>query len=111
MCTRTYRRSVPGLSTHPDAEAEFLAAVAWYSERSPKTARRFLSLVRRTMQSIAASPTHGVPFDHGTRRRVLKQFPFSVIYLEDDNEVTIIAIAHARRRPSYWVDRIEPHGR
>lgn len=102
---------MPRFTTHPEAEAEFLAAVDWYAKRSPRTARRFLALVHNTTQSIAAAPTHGVPFEHGTRRRILKQFPFSVIYLEHSDEITVIAIAHAKRRPGYWYDRLETDSR
>jgi plasmid stabilization system protein ParE len=38
---------------------------------------------------------------YGTQRVVLKRYPFSVVYQELLNEIQIIAVAHAKRRPGY----------
>ena len=38
----------------------------------------------------------------GKRHRVLKRFPYSVFYEVQGSEVTILAVAHHRRKPSYW---------
>jgi hypothetical protein len=35
----------------------------------------------------------------------LQRFPYSVIYERIDEEFTVIAVAHAKRRPSYWLRR------
>jgi toxin ParE1/3/4 len=42
---------------------------------------------------------------YGTRRVVLQRFPFSLVYLDDPDVVTIIAIAQSKQRPGYWKDR------
>jgi hypothetical protein len=36
---------------------------------------------------------------------VTQRFPFSVIYLDDPELVTIVAVAHSKRKPGYW-DRV-----
>jgi toxin ParE1/3/4 len=38
----------------------------------------------------------------GNRRRVLHRFPYSVIYEAQGSTVTVLAVAHHRRRPGYW---------
>jgi plasmid stabilization system protein ParE len=48
-------------------------------------------------------PTH----HHGTRRFLLRRFPYSVIYRIEPAKIVIVAVAHGRRRPGYWKDRLE----
>lgn len=36
---------------------------------------------------------------HGKRRFVLDRFPFSIIYLDADEGVSIVAVAHRKRNP------------
>jgi hypothetical protein len=40
------------------------------------------------------------------RRFILPSFPYSIVFLELATEVRVIAVAHGRRKPGYWLDRI-----
>ena len=40
------------------------------------------------------------------RVRMLRKYPYLVLYHELDDEVEVIAIAHTSRRPGYWEDRL-----
>jgi hypothetical protein len=42
------------------------------------------------------------------RKRSLKRFPYHLIYLVQNQELLILAIAHHKRDPFYWIDRLEP---
>lgn len=46
------------------------------------------------------------PFLYGTQRVVLSRYPFYLIYRELLNEIQIVAVAHAKRRPDYWTNRL-----
>jgi len=46
-------------------------------------------------------------FGSALRRFVLQRFPFSIAYLIDGDHLIVLAIAHSRRRPLYWLDRID----
>ncbi len=39
------------------------------------------------------------------RRCVLPKFPYYVAYEVLASEVIVLAVAHARRRPFYWINR------
>ena len=91
---------------HPEAWAEFEAADEWYLSRSPDASIAFLSDVYGALESISQAPRRWPKHVHGTRRFVIHRFPFSVIYLDDADHVTIIAIAHSKRRPGYWKARV-----
>jgi hypothetical protein len=44
--------------------------------------------------------------EHGSRKFVLRRFPFAVVYREKEAVVQVLAIAHGHRRPWYWKDRL-----
>jgi hypothetical protein len=39
------------------------------------------------------------------RRRVLHKYPYSMFYVLEDGAIVIVAIAHHKRRPGYWLPR------
>jgi hypothetical protein len=41
------------------------------------------------------------------RALVGPRFPYSVVYLEDEDEIWVLAVAHAKRRPGYWRGRLK----
>ena len=47
-------------------------------------------------------PTIAAPDIH---RAGLKRFPFDVIYRVTPTQITVLAVAHHRRRPAYWAGR------
>jgi plasmid stabilization system protein ParE len=91
---------------HPAARREFLAADDWYAARSPEASAAFLAAISDALQNVTSSPQRWPGYLFGTRRFVLQRFPFSVIYLDDPDQVRVIAVAHAKRKPGYWKRRI-----
>jgi plasmid stabilization system protein ParE len=90
---------------HELARLEFLDNVAYYETIQVGLGERFRLSVEAAVARAAAMPFAGFPYNHGTRRVVLKKFPFSVIYLASPNEVVIFAVAHFKRKPGYWKSR------
>jgi plasmid stabilization system protein ParE len=86
----------------PAAEGDIADAFAWYRERSALAANAFRVAVFDTMDRIALAPLGRPADEDGNRNRVLHRFPYSVIYEVQDGTVTILAVAHHRRSPSYW---------
>jgi plasmid stabilization system protein ParE len=41
------------------------------------------------------------------RRCMLKRFPYLVAFVNRSDEVVVAAISHVRRRPLYWLTRVE----
>ncbi len=90
---------------HEEAAREFLAAVDWYLARNELVASRFAQQVTHAVQLIAQAPQRWPSYSHGTRRFVLRRFPFLVVYRELATVIQILAVAHAHRRPGYWKSR------
>jgi plasmid stabilization system protein ParE len=87
---------------HPDAEQEYLASLAWYKERSEDAALDFENQFHKAVSAIAEAPDRWPVYLTNFRRYVVRQFPFSIVYRSLDNEVFVLAVAHAHRRPGYW---------
>jgi toxin ParE1/3/4 len=93
-------------SFHPDAIEEAWLAARWYRERSPIAARRFVSELNEVIDKIVEAPQRWPHSPRGTRKIKLPCFPFLVIYREVQGAVLILAVAHGRRRPDYWKNRL-----
>jgi plasmid stabilization system protein ParE len=88
------------------AETEMAAAARYYESQSGGLGRRFLRHVRRTVDSIVANPRAGATVRGNVRRRIVRSFPFSVLYCVEPEEILVIAVMDLRRDPEYWLDRI-----
>jgi toxin ParE1/3/4 len=90
---------------HPEAIAEAQAAYRWYRERNRNAAAAFLAELDRAVKAISEDPARWPAHVHGTRRFLLRRFPFVVVYRQTDQTIEVIAVAHGRRRPDYWIER------
>ncbi len=90
---------------HPEARVDLQRAYSWYFERNPAAAVAFLAEVDRAIGQISAGPDHWPSYLSGSRRFVLRRFPFSVVYRVSGETVQVLAFAHGRRRPGYWRKR------
>jgi plasmid stabilization system protein ParE len=91
---------------HPAAFAEVQAAAEWYRQRSERAASGFLDEIDWAISQISSAPTRFPSFGFGTRRMLLRRFPYFVLFRETVTHLEVVAVAHGRRRPNYWRDRI-----
>ena len=90
---------------HPEAQAEYEAALAWYQARSARAAARFEVEVDRVAKLIAATPDSYPRYDDEHQFAILKRFPFSLVYQPHPGRVFIVAVAHSSRSAGYWRGR------
>jgi plasmid stabilization system protein ParE len=64
---------------HPEAQAEYDAALAWYQARSLRAAARFEAEVERVLGSIGGNPDLYSSCDDEHRFAVLRRYPYSVV--------------------------------
>lgn len=57
------------------------------------------------LDRIGEAPRTWPPYIAGTRRYLLRRFPFFVVFREVGDRVQIVAVAHARRQPGYLIGR------
>lgn len=92
---------------HPAAEAEYLESIAYYESKRPGLGATYLAEFERVMSAICEAPQRNpVERRPDVRRMRMKRFPFTILYREQANIVQVLAIAHHRRRPQYWLGRL-----
>ncbi|HEY3964253.1 MAG TPA: type II toxin-antitoxin system RelE/ParE family toxin [Planctomycetaceae bacterium] len=95
-----------------EARLEAVEAAAWYDHRKSGLGDRLLDEIEGVLSRILTDPESlpiwepAVGLDE-IRRCVLKRFPYVVIFVCRPKEVVVVAISHARRRPRYWVTRLD----
>lgn len=94
----------------PEASTELNEAVSWYDRRHLGLGLELLAEVRIAVDRLAQWPDLGahvpdVGEDLHVRRVPVGRFPYHVVYLLGDGFISVIAIAHDRRRPLYWTHR------
>ncbi|HMO47457.1 MAG TPA: type II toxin-antitoxin system RelE/ParE family toxin [Rubrivivax sp.] len=85
-----------------EAQTEFLEQVAYYEERQKGLGDRFRESVEAAATLAGAHPKLGSPWRLRTRRVFPRGFPFAVVYRIEPAERVVFAVAHFKRRPSYW---------
>lgn len=85
-----------------EAQSEFLEQIAYYEERQRGLGGRFRASVEAALTLVSTYPAIGTPWKLGTRRAFPKSFPFSVVYRPEPGELVVFAVAHFKRRPTYW---------
>jgi toxin ParE1/3/4 len=92
------------------AEAEFREALAWFRDHDPRVAERFAEETRRTLHLISEFPQIGsrVPEvdESEVRRMPVRTFPYHVVFADFGDRIEVLAFAHNRRRPRYFMRRL-----
>jgi toxin ParE1/3/4 len=91
---------------HPAAANEHRAQVDYYENGQPGLGRRYHAAFQAAVALVCEMPQRPrVIYPPNIRSVSLDVFHFSVIYRELAGVVQILAIAHHRRQPGYWLDR------
>ncbi|MBF0192854.1 MAG: type II toxin-antitoxin system RelE/ParE family toxin [Magnetococcales bacterium] len=89
------------------AQQELDEAVAFHEAQAKGLGQVFLAEVLAALELMRRHPEGWQQLSRNTRRCRLRRFPYGVIYLADQSEILIVAIAHLHRRPDYWHERIQ----
>lgn len=99
------------IEVHPEADAELQAAIGWYTQRSVSLGLRLtlavddaFARVEALPESHVEVPATGAPVP--VRRALVHDFPYAVMFMQLDRDIHVVAIAHAKRDPGYWLGRL-----
>jgi hypothetical protein len=93
-----------------EADAEAKEAACWYDDHQAGLGDEFLEALAKRLAEIEERPDRfpqleTVRTNRNIRRAILRRFPYSVVYEILADEVMVLAVAHTRRRPKYWIKR------
>jgi toxin ParE1/3/4 len=92
------------------ARDELREAAHRYEAVSIERRRHFMRAVMSAFRLIRDQPTlfatyEGMPKPSKFRRSFVNGYPYVIIYDVEDEQVSIVAIAHGSRMPGYWERR------
>ena len=93
------------VSFHELAEFELNDATVYFEIEREGLGLRFLSAVEAAVAQIRDHPEASPVIIQDIRRRVLRGFPYSIMYSIKPDRIRILAVANQRRRPFYWRGR------
>src|SRR5688500_1821619 len=94
------------VSFHPLAQRESDEAIRYSDEESPGLGDACLDEVTRCLERIVGHPEAGNRIRSKVRRRLVRRFPFALLYWIERDEIRILAVMNLSRRPTYWTRRL-----
>jgi len=92
------------------AEVELAEGALWYEDRKRGLGEELIDEYQDAILRILAGPRSCSRLETTRSRReirrcFLKRFPYYVAYEIRDGEIVVLAVAHAKRRPNYFLRR------
>jgi plasmid stabilization system protein ParE len=90
------------------AREELATAAEWYEERRPGLGVELVAEIDEAVAQLSEQPQAWPLWrvDRPYRKRALDRFPYVVFYaLTASGDIEIAAVAHASRKPGYWLER------
>lgn len=92
----------------PAAARELAADVRYYDERYQGRGQRFARAVETSLSVISSFPlAYPVLYEPDIRSAKVPLFPYRLIYVALRADIDVLAVAHSKRRPEYWRDRLD----
>jgi plasmid stabilization system protein ParE len=92
---------------HPEALEEMLLAEGYYADISKALASDFYDELEKAVEFLREFAEAGQKIhERGVRKTTLKRFPYQLIYIHTNDEVFVLAVAHQRSQPLYWMYRL-----
>jgi len=92
-------------SFHDLAKVELNEAAQYYEAESAGLGAAFLAEAERSVAAILEYPESSPIVRGSVRRRILRRFPYGLLYRMRGEQLRILAVMNLRRRPAYWVGR------
>jgi toxin ParE1/3/4 len=89
----------------PSATLDMIEAADYLDTQLEGFGDIFLEDVTTATEIISEFPECASVSRGSTRRKVLLRFPYSLLYRINANGIHILAVAHNRRKPGYWIRR------
>jgi plasmid stabilization system protein ParE len=91
----------------PEAEDDLKESFSWYEDKRRGLGYDFLLQVDAGINFIKRNPEiHPIEY-RGTRKHLIKRFPYKIVYLKEEEKIVIVAVIHGRRRPDLIRKRID----
>lgn len=96
----------------PAAELEAADAAVWYDDQKQGLGDAFLAESKSALDQLRTAPNLAARLedyagDEEVRRHLMMRFPYIVVFACRPYQLIVIAVSHSRRRPQYWLKRLD----
>lgn len=81
-------------------------AIAWYEEQRDGLGREFAAEIDRVIGELASDPSRYPKVFQNVRVARTRRFPYSILFVTEDQRIVVLAVFHARRNPTEWSARV-----
>ena len=94
-----------------EAATELEEAAVWYEQEQIGLGSRLIDAFEEAIRLLQAPNLPLVPVlykaaEAGAKQLILHRFPFSLITIERNDTIIVVAFAHHSRKPGYWRRRV-----
>ncbi len=93
-------------SFHPEADEEFVEAVAYYEGCEIGLGLDFAREIHAAIRNALDYPALWPEIEDEVRRCLVHRFPYGVLYSTEPHGIFILAVMHLHRNPDYWKHRL-----
>ena len=94
-------------TVRPEAENDLKEAFLWYEGKRQGLGYDFLLQVDASLKLVERNPEVCPSGYKGTRKFLIKRFPYKMIYLIERERIIVLAIMHSKRSPNLIRRRID----
>lgn len=87
------------------AQADLVSAVRWYVGQRVSLGQAFRTAVKAAMSSAIEQPQRHRRVHGDVRVIRVQRFPYRVFFVEERENLVVIAVLHVRREPGVWQER------
>jgi len=89
----------------PYAELDIRDSTNYYSDKESGLEKKYVIVLNQAFQLIEANPFSFPVIWKSIRKFVVRDFPFNVYYIIENETIFIIAVFHNKRNPKVWKSR------
>lgn len=82
-----------------------MEAAEYFEREHPRLGAALIDAVEACVAEIVEFPEAGAILSGAVRRRLVRRFPYGVLYTIRPDHIRVLAVMHAKRRPMHWIDR------
>tara|TARA_R110000823_G_scaffold315288_1_gene446473 strand:- start:806 stop:1117 length:312 start_codon:yes stop_codon:yes gene_type:complete len=96
-----------------EAATELEEAASWYEQEEVGLGERLINAFEQAIELLEEPYPPLAPVNHdaaesGAKQLILHRFPFSLVTIERNQAIIVVAFAHHSRKPGYWRRRPSP---
>ena len=88
------------------AQIELDETFDYYEYQQKNLGLRFINEVEKSIELIKYYPLGWHQLSKNTRRCLVKNFPYGIVYQIKEEYILVVGIVNLHRKPNYWINRI-----